>query len=90
MSSLLVKGGDAERIAEYRRRAERVLGHAAASTDERTRSWFIDIANNYLSLAEHIEQRDSRKAGAGRPLPATPRAHIERREHNPPHIGAAK
>ena len=61
MSSLFVKGKDAERAAEYRRRAERALTHAATASDERTRAWFIDIAKNYATLAEHIEHRIERR-----------------------------
>lgn len=61
MSSLFVKGKDAERAAEYRRRAERVLKHAVIASDERIRAWFVDIAKNYATLAEHIEQRIERR-----------------------------
>jgi hypothetical protein len=61
MSSLFVKGKDAERAAEYRRRAQRVLRHAATASDDRIRAWFIDVAKNYATLAEHIEQRMERR-----------------------------
>lgn len=86
MSSFVVKGGEAERASEYRRRAESVLGHAAATRDVRTRSWFIDIANNYLALAEHIEQRLARRAANEGSRATEHRAQ----QRQPQHVGAAK
>jgi len=62
MASFLVNGAETERAAEYRRRADDVLAHAAATSDAELRRSFLDIAKSYVALAEHIEQRRERRA----------------------------
>jgi hypothetical protein len=62
MASLLVNGAETERAAEYRRRADDVLAHAAATSDAELRGSFLDIAKSYFALAEHIENRRERRA----------------------------
>jgi hypothetical protein len=88
MSSLFVRGGDTERAAEYRRRAERALVRSAASLDVRTRVSFLDIANNYLALAEHVEQRLARARTQGRSAAQGRRMKPERKRASP-HAGLA-
>jgi hypothetical protein len=57
MGSFFATGTDAERVAEYRKRAEDMYDHAAEANDTDIRSFFMQIAAAYTGMAKHLESR---------------------------------
>jgi hypothetical protein len=57
MGSFFATGTDAERVAEYRKRAEDMYGHAAEANDTDIRSFYMQIAIAYTGMAKHLESR---------------------------------
>lgn len=50
-------GKDAERVAEYRRRAAEMFGHAAEASDPDAREFLLQIATGHHNMAKHIENQ---------------------------------
>jgi hypothetical protein len=67
--SFFATGTDAERVAEYRRRAEEMYAHASEASDIEARGIFVDIAAAYTNMANHLESKALAKAmNAAAPL----------------------
>jgi hypothetical protein len=55
--SFFATGSDAERVVEYRRRADEMYSHASQANDDDARSFYIEIALAYTGMANHLENR---------------------------------
>jgi hypothetical protein len=57
VTTFFATGDDAQRVADYRKRADEMFTQAEAASDEVVRATLIDIANSYLKLAQRVESQ---------------------------------
>jgi hypothetical protein len=76
--SYFATGSAAERIAEYRKRAEEMYVHAGDAHDDDVREFFMEIALAYTGMADHLESKaladamNKTASAADQPAPPPP------------------